>query len=585
MQKICLLALVAALLVACGGQPDKNTPLPGGLKDVPRNRTLIMDCIEPNTCAGQIVDYDAFNPFVPGGISRIGYNFLYEPLFFFNAYQENAQPIPWIGESFRFNADYTQVEIQIRRGVKWSDGHPWTARDLVFTINMLKANAPDLLYSTEMVTWVKEAVAVDDYLARIVLTSPNPRFLYNYFIHSGDQGLPIVPAHIWEGQDPKVFANFDMSKGWPVITGPYQLALSEPAQRIWDLRPDWWAAQLGFHPLPQVERLVYLPYMDEAKRVQNLIANNLDTSAELRPSNITSVLEQNPQVTTWTGRQPPYSYITWWPISLGFNDLEEPFSDPEIRRAIAYAIDREQLVEIGWQKSGDWSVLPLPDVPQMKKYFAPGLELAARHEVGVFDLEKSAQILRRKGWTREGKGFWQKEGKPLTLVIDIFSHFQDLTPVLVAQLKKAGFDASFRMTSDYSTRLAQGTARAFLFGNFSSLRDPYFVLSHYHSRFMRPTGEPADQYWRWKNPRFDALIDRMGQVPEESPEMMELYQQLMDIWLGELPSIPLVQWPHRIAHNQTYWTNWPSAENPYINSAYWSRTWLLVLLNLKPAQG
>jgi len=54
--------------------------------------------------------------------------------------------------------------------------------------------------------------------------------------------------------------------------------------------------------------------------------------------------------------------------------------------------------------------------------------------------------------------------------------------------------------------------------------------------------------------------------------------------LQELPSIPLVQWPHRIAHNETYWTNWPSEENPYINSAYWSRTWLLVLLNLEAVQ-
>ncbi|MBI2506417.1 MAG: hypothetical protein HYW07_24640, partial [Candidatus Latescibacteria bacterium] len=124
------LLVLAALLLACGGQPDKSAPSPGGLKNVPRNRTLIMDCIEPNTCAGQIVDYDAFNPFVPGGISRIGYNFLYEPLFFFNAYQENAQPIPWIGESYHFNPDHTQIDIQIRRGVKWSDGQPWTARDL-----------------------------------------------------------------------------------------------------------------------------------------------------------------------------------------------------------------------------------------------------------------------------------------------------------------------------------------------------------------------------------------------------------------------------------------------------------------------
>ena len=55
--------------------------------------------------------------------------------------------------------------------------------------------------------------------------------------------------------------------------------------------------------------------------------------------------------------------------------------------------------------------------------------------------------------------------------------------------------------------------------------------------------------------------------------------------LPNLPAIPLLQFYHRIPHNQTYWTNWPSAQNPYINSAYWHRTWLLVLLGLEPAQG
>ncbi|MCK5732576.1 MAG: hypothetical protein KAI38_00195 [Candidatus Latescibacteria bacterium] len=50
----------------------------------------------------------------------------------------------------------------------------------------------------------------------------------------------------------------------------------------------------------------------------------------------------------------------------------------------------------------------------------------------------------------------------------------------------------------------------------------------------------------------------------------------MDIWLRELPSFPILQWYHRIPHNETYWKNWPTAQNPYINSAYWHRTWLLV---------
>ena len=217
----------------------------------------------------------------------------------------------------------------------------------------------------------------------------------------------------------------------------------------------------------------------------------------------------------------------------------------------------------------------------MQRYFALSEDLVAKHQVGVFDLEKSAEILARKGYVRNGV-FWEKDGQPLSMVIDIFSHFQDLTPVLIAQLKKAGINASFRMTSDFSTRLRQGTARAYLIGNFSSMRDPYFVLRQYHSRFVQPTGEPADMPWRWQNPAYDALIDQMGQTPTDAPEMDQLYREAMDLWLAELPSIPIVQWPHRIPHNETYWTNWPSAENPYINSAYWSRTWLLVLLNLRP---
>jgi len=576
--RIASIVLLCLSLATCGGNEGGGNRT---LKNVPRSRTLILDCPEGNTCAGQIQDYNTFNPFIPGSISRIGYNFLYEPLYFFNAYREDSELMPWIAERHSFNADYTELTVVIRPGVEWSDGHPWTAHDFVFTINMLKDNAPQLVYSTDMETWVEEAVALDDLTARITLKAPNPRFLFSYFVHSGDQGVPIVPKHIWENQDPLTFANYDLQKGWPVLTGPYEIALSEPAQRIWDLREDWWAKKLGFQELPKVERLIYLTYMEENKRVQNLIANTMDTCLELRPANIISLLEQNPNITTWTDRQPPYSYITWWPISLGFNGLEAPWSDPEMRRAINYAIDRDQLIEIGWQNSGDWTHLPLPDLPQMHKYFTWAEDLIEKHQVGVFDLDKSAEILRAKGYARTGE-FWEKDGQELSMIVDIFSHFQDFTPVLIAQLKKAGINATFRMTSDFNSRLRQGVARSYLTGNFSSMRDPYFVLRQYHSRFVHPTDQPGDFPWRWSNATYDKIVDQMGQTPTDAPEMETLYRQAMDIWLSELPSIPIVQWPHRIPHNETYWTNWPTEENPYINSAYWSRTWLLVLLNLEP---
>jgi len=577
-----LLILGTSLLAACGGGSPEEAPASAPLRKVPRHRTLIMDCAESSTCAGQIQDYNTFNPYLPSTTSRTGYNFLYEPLYFYNAFRDEL--IPWIAASHEFSEDYTEVVVEIRPGVEWSDGAPWTARDFVFTIDMLRRNAPDLTFSTDMLNWVEEAVAEDDLTARVTLTAPNPRFLFTYFTHNFGNGVPIVPGHIWEGKDPRTFANFDLGQGWPVVSGPYRLALSVPAQRIWDLRQDWWAKKVGFRDLPRVERIIYLTYMDETKRVQNLIANNMDTCLDLRPPNIKTVLERNPGVSTWSGRDPPHGYLDFWPVSLGFNNLEEPFSDPEIRRAINHAIDREQLVEIGWQGSGTYSLSPFPDYPALRRYMDQIQDLLAKCEIGTFDPTRTAAIMERKGWTRDAQGFWAKDAQRFKIVIDIFPIFQDLAPVLVAQLERAGFDADFRMTSDAYTRMAQGEARAFMNGQSGSVRDPYFTLRLYHSRFVRPTGEPAEHFWRWQNAEFDRIVDRMVEVAPDAPELVALFRQAMEIWLRELPSIPLVQWYHRIPHNETYWQNWPTAENSYINSAYWHRVWLLVLLELEPAQ-
>ena len=575
--------ILLALLSACG--PTAEDGEGDGLKSVPRNRTLILDCLEVNICSGQIKDYDSFNPYIPGRTSRTGWNFLFEPLYFYNAYREGDNIIPWLAERHTFNEDFTEIQVNIRAGVEWSDGMPWTAHDLVFTINMLKENAPDLLFSTDMQTWVQEAVAEGDLTAKITLNAPNPRFIFTYFTHCFGNGVPIVPKHIWEGKDPKSFANFDLLQGWPVVSGPYQIALSEPGQRIWDLRRDWWGAKTGFRALPKVQRIIYLPYMDEVKRVQNLIANNLDSCLDMRPSNIKSIVHGNPDVSTWSGRQLPYGYLDWWPISLGFNNLEEPFSDAEIRWAVNYAIDREQLLAIGWQGSGEYALLPFPDFPPLRRFTSQVQDLVEQSSMALHDPERTAEILTRKGWTRNGEGLWIKDGQPLKIVIDIATIFQDLAPVLVAQLKRAGFDASFRMTSDVYTRMTQGMARSFMFGNGGSVRDPYFTLRLYHSRFVWPTGTAAEIFWRWQNEEYDRIVDQMGQTAPDDPQLLTLFRHAMEIWIEELPSIPLVQWYHRIPHNETYWTDWPTAENPYINSAYWHTSFLLVLLGLEPVQG
>ena len=228
----------------CGGGGQQGA--------VPRNRTFIADCSSQGDCSGQFKDYDTFNPFLLAGTTKTGWNFVYEPLYFYNAYAEGSDNIiPWIATGHEHNSDYTEVTVSIRKGVEWSDGQPWTAHDLVFTINMLKDHAPSLSFSTDMKAWVKNATAVDDHTAQIELTASNPRFIFSYFTNNFDNGIPIMPKHIWEGKDPESFSNFDMEQGWPVVSGPYKMAISVPEQRVWDIRPDWWATKIGFRELPR----------------------------------------------------------------------------------------------------------------------------------------------------------------------------------------------------------------------------------------------------------------------------------------------------------------------------------------------
>jgi peptide/nickel transport system substrate-binding protein len=578
-----LLGVLVCLLVACGGSPDAGNGAPASLKQVPRNRTFISDCL-PDACAGQFKDFDSFHPFQPGATTTTGYNFLYEPLYFYNAYSEEGDITPWIAESHAFNDDYTEVTIKIRLGVEWSDGQPWTAHDLVFTINMLKANEPVLLFSVDMKKWVKEAVAVDGLTARITLNEPNPRFVFSYFTANFDNGIPIVPKHIWEGKDAETFSNMDIGKGWPVLTGPYRLVLSTPEQRIYDRRDDWWAAKIGFKELPNVERVVFLPRRNEAKRVQNMLANDLDICGTLLPANIRTILDHNKNITTWSGKEAPYGYLDWWPVSMGFNNLEEPYNDPEMRWAVNHAINRRQLVEVGMQNAGDFTVLPFPDFPVLQKYTDTVDDLLKQYPVDDFDIGKTAAILTRKGYSKDEEGFWSKGGERLKLTVDVFEFMMDFTPVVVQQLRQAGIDASFRQTSDAYTRMSSGLAQAFIFGHGGSVRDPYFTLRLYQSRYVQPTGTPTPTFWRWKNAEFDQIVDKMGETDPANPELVSLFHQALEIWLPELPAIPLLQFYHRIPHNQTYWKNWPSEKNPYVNTAYWHRTFLLVLLGLEPAQ-
>jgi peptide/nickel transport system substrate-binding protein len=69
----------------------------------------------------------------------------------------------------------------------------------------------------------------------------------------------------------------------------------------------------------------------------------------------------------------------------------------------------------------------------------------------------------------------------------------------------------------------------------------------------------------------------------DDPAYMDLYLQALEIWLDNLVDCPIQQWLHRMPMNTTYWTGWPTVDDPYVNGAFWHQTMNLVFMRLQPA--
>ena len=170
---------------------------------------------------------------------------LHEPLAFYSAFADKTYP--WLAESWEFNADYTALTIKLRSGIKWSDGTPFTAEDVAYTIKTAGSLGPLIKWGVDIQTFLKDAVATNDTQVDISFMIPAPRFMF-FLTYKYDLGVTIIPKHIFDGQDWTTFENFDLAKGLPLTTGPWQVVSSTQQQKVIDRRDSWWAVDQGLVP-------------------------------------------------------------------------------------------------------------------------------------------------------------------------------------------------------------------------------------------------------------------------------------------------------------------------------------------------
>ena len=395
-----LKSAVAAGALIAGGMPGgafaqdataaQEISPEGGLTEIAREDSLVLGW-------SFVSPIGVVNPWsVPGYTHQDGGNLLWEPLMFFGIFAD--EEIPWLAESMEYTSDdFTSLRIKLNPAARWSDGVPVTSKDVLFTFQNQYDNNR-LPYHAAFQQFMESATAVDDHTVDLQFKIPAPRFKFEVLTEKFDTGIPIVPAHAFDGVED--ITEYAGGTEMP-HSGPYDLIAWNANQKILDLREDWWGAEAGIAPLPQVKRVVLVNLGGRVGQnmdvvAQRIVNNEMDSALDMRSSVIANILAQNDKTTTHTGDESPYGYLDWWPNSLWVNTQLAPYDDPLVRRAVSRAINRELIDEILYEGAKIATIYPFPLYPGLQAFVdSPEVKaLEEKYQPGLYDPDESAALMR-----------------------------------------------------------------------------------------------------------------------------------------------------------------------------------------------
>lgn len=542
---VAVIAVVLAVLTACN--PDKKAA-----------EQVSTDGMVANLNGGSFFGgSDGQRNFNPFSGAPLVWWFTFEPLFVVNSY--SCGETPWLGTKYAWSGD-KEFTVDIRQGVNWSDGKPFSAADVVYTFNMLKR----LPQYDQSGVWSTLASVSAEGANRVVFRLSKPST--ETFTRAAR--VPIVPEHIWS----KVKDLAKFTNPGAVGTGPFTVKAFNGEQLLMARNSKYWQADKI-----KVKQLTFSkPSTGDAEALR-LANGEYDWKQDFLVNIEKTFVSKDKQHNKY-----------WFPpggaIDLYMNLTKAPFNDVGFRKAMSYSIDRKLISTkaiSGYAKPASQTGLILPN---QKDWLAPQYQDGA---VLPFDPVKAKKLFTAAGYKYNSSGqLLGKNGKPMSFSFKVQAGYLDwisASQVIKANLKQVGINLDVR-TSD-AGEVENDRALGFYDMEFGAPAIGCSMFENYDnplgSERSAPVGKQAPtNFIRWKDKHTDELLTQLS-TERDPAAQKKLVAGLQQIMVEQVPYITLwygpIWWEYRTAHA----VGWPSAQDPYAGPG----DWLLIFTRLRSAQG
>lgn len=509
-----------------------------------------------------------FNPYLNATVIPSAEDFIFEPLVVFNVLQ-GGKPEYRLAESFTYGDDLKSVTFKIRDGVKWSDGQPFTAKDVLFTFNLIKQHKQLDLRAI----WgsINNVEIVDGNSVRIDFNQADAGLIYKIV------GVYVVPEHIWSKvADPVTFTNPN-----PVGSGPMtEIRRFTPQEYVQCRNPNYWDADNL-----KVDCLRFPQIAGNDQALALAAKGELDWFGSFLPDIEKTYVAADPE-------HHGYWFPAGSPVAFTMNmqstdaGNNKAFNDVNFRRAFSMAMDRQAMVDIAGYGYPTINEYPSGIGKAFHAWNNPEVD-AKFGQFYKYNIEAAKQLLADSGYKdADGDGFIDNpDGSKISFEVIVPNGWTDWVntcQLAIEGLAELGIDARLATPEApaWTDALRTGNYQVAI-NSFTTGVTPHFSIDlALHSRNIGQTRFAAAKY---SNPDLDKLLDSFYTTADHEQQVQIMNQIQVEI-AEDTPIVPVFNNPLWYEYNTKRFTGWYNADNPVARPVVYAGVpeRLLHLLALRP---